>query len=360
MGIKDLTKLIKENAPEAIKLVSKKSFKGKVIAIDSSVLIYQFLAQVRIGGQTLQNENGEDTSHIQGLLNRATNLIIMGIKPIFVFDGKPPEFKYGTLEKRTAAKEKAKEKLEEAKEKMEEDDTEETRAEVDKFAKQTIKMTGKHISDCKTLLRLMGIPVIDAPCEAEATCAELVKKGIAYAVGSEDMDTLTFGSGILLRKFTMPESYKEPVMEINLSIVLSKFDLDQDQFIDLCILMGCDYCPNITGVGPKTAFKLIKKHHCLENILEEIDRKKYHVPEILDEKLEEIRELFVSPNVIDTKNIDTKFRPIDKEGLIEFLCIVNNFKHERVMKIIEKLNISKKVNTNQSSITSFFKKIVKD
>ena len=34
----------------------------------------------------------------------------------------------------------------------------------------------------------MGIPVIDAPGEAEAQCAELVRMGKAYASATEDMD----------------------------------------------------------------------------------------------------------------------------------------------------------------------------
>ena len=48
----------------------------------------------------------------------------------------------------------------------------------------------------------MGIPFVAAPCEAEAQCAELVKSGKVFAVGTEDMDALTFGSSVLLRHLT--------------------------------------------------------------------------------------------------------------------------------------------------------------
>lgn len=48
----------------------------------------------------------------------------------------------------------------------------------------------------------------------------------------------------------------------------SRFPL---QFIDLCILLGCDYCGTIKGIGPKRAIDLIKQHGSIEEILENID-----------------------------------------------------------------------------------------
>lgn len=60
-------------------------------------------------------------------------------------------------------------------------------------------MNSQMIDDAKKMLTLMGIPVIEASEEAEAQCCELVLKGNADAVASEDMDCLTFGAGILLR-----------------------------------------------------------------------------------------------------------------------------------------------------------------
>lgn len=45
------------------------------------------------------------------------------------------------------------------------------------------------------------------------------------------------------------------------------------KFIDLCILLGCDYCDTIKGIGPKTALKLIKEYKSIENILKHLDDK---------------------------------------------------------------------------------------
>lgn len=71
-----------------------------------------------------------------------------------------------------------------------------------KLNKRITSPTPKHTDEAKKLLRLMGVPVIEAPTEAEAQCTAMVKSGLCYAVGSEDMDTLTLGAPILLRFVT--------------------------------------------------------------------------------------------------------------------------------------------------------------
>jgi len=63
-------------------------------------------------------------------------------------------------------------------------------------------------ADAKHLVQLMGLPCIEAPCEAEAQCAELCKEGKAFATVTEDMDALTFGTPVLIRGLN---SKKEPI-----------------------------------------------------------------------------------------------------------------------------------------------------
>ncbi|VDK59284.1 unnamed protein product [Gongylonema pulchrum] len=62
------------------------------------------------------------------------------------------------------------------------------------------EVTKEHNEEARRLLTLMGVPVVNAPCEAEAQCAALAKAGKVFATVSEDMDALTFGSPILLRQ----------------------------------------------------------------------------------------------------------------------------------------------------------------
>lgn len=63
--------------------------------------------------------------------------------------------------------------------------------------------------------------------------------------------------------------------------------MTQEEFIDLCILCGCDYTHTIGGMGPVTAYKLMKEHGNIEAVLEKVKesnedptkKKKYTVPE---------------------------------------------------------------------------------
>jgi flap endonuclease-1 len=365
MGIHGLFQLLKSNAPDSYKETDKSVYKGKVIAIDSSILLYQFLVQIRTKGtgygqQLLVDDNGEVTSHIQGFFNRAANLLENGIKPVFVFDGKPPVLKYAELAKRKESKKKAEKEAEDAAERAEnaeDSDLEEAIDDLNKASKRNIHITKQQTEDVKILLRLMGVPVIDAPCEAEAQCAELVKGGKVYAAGTEDMDALTFGTPVILRKLTMPESAKEKVIEIKVAKVLTGLELSYHQFIDFCILCGCDYCESIKGIGPKTALKMLHKHGDIETILENLPDK-YTVPASLENNLEEVRKLFTNPDVKAAKEIEIVFGKPDREGIIDFLVGQKGFNKERVTKVIDKITgrVKVKVDEKQPTIDSFFKK----
>ena len=83
------------------KEISFADLRGKIIAIDASNAIYQFLSTIRQpDGTPLQDRKGNITSHLSGLFYRNINLLSEGIKIIYVFDGKPPELKGVTKEKR--------------------------------------------------------------------------------------------------------------------------------------------------------------------------------------------------------------------------------------------------------------------
>jgi len=116
------------------------------------------------------------------------------------------------------------------------------------------------------------------------------------------MDTLTFGSPVLLRHLTFSEARKKDIMEIHLEKVLEGLQMSMDQFIDLCILLGCDYCDSIKGIGPHKAFQLINEHKNLETVIEKIDKTRHPIPE--DWPYVQARELFHKPNIIDSKDLD--------------------------------------------------------
>src|SRR5205085_1763017 len=128
------------------------------------------------------------------------------------------------------------------------------------LSKRTIRVSKEQTEDAKKLLQLMGVPIVEAPSEAEAQCAELCRSGKVYGTGTEDMDALTFGTTILLRHLTFSEARKLPIQEIDLKKVLEGMGVTMDQFIDICILCGCDFTDSIKGIGPKKAFQYIKKY----------------------------------------------------------------------------------------------------
>ena len=272
-------------------------------------------------------------------------MIENGIKPVYVFDGKPPTLKSGELEKRMEKRADAEAALVKAKEEGNEE-------EIDKQSRRLVKVSKEHVADCKTLLTFMGVPYVSAPCEAESQCAELVKGGKVYAVGTEDMDALTFGTNVLLRHLTFSEARKMPIKEFHLDKVLEGLELSQEEFVDLCILLGCDYCEKIRGVGPKGALKLVQEHKSIDKIINNIDKKKYTVPEGWN--YEGARRLFKEPEVTPADKIELKWEKPDEEGLVKFMAEENGFAEDRIRNGAKKL-LKAKQGTTQGRLDSFFK-----
>ncbi|NXK87671.1 FEN1 endonuclease, partial [Formicarius rufipectus] len=345
MGIHGLAKLIADVAPAAIRENDIKSYFGRKVAIDASMSIYQFLIAVRQGADVLHNEEGETTSHLMGMFYRTVRMVEHGIKPVYVFDGKPPQLKSGELAKRTERRAEAERHLQEAQEAGEEEN-------VEKYSKRLVKVTPQHTQECKKLLELMGIPYVEAPGEAEASCATLVKAGKVYAAATEDMDCLTFGSPVLMRHLTASEAKKLPIQEFHLNRILQDMQLTWEQFVDLCILLGCDYCASIRGIGPKRAVELIREHKSIERIVQQLDTKKYPLPENWLHR--EAQKLFLEPEVIDPDVVELKWSEPDEEGLVQFLCGEKQFNEERIRSGVRRLSKSRQGST-QGRLDDFFK-----
>ncbi|XP_017125289.1 flap endonuclease 1 [Drosophila elegans] len=345
MGILGLSKLIADLAPQAIRESEIKNFFGRKVAIDASMCLYQFLIAVRSEGAQLATVNGDPTSHLMGMFYRTIRLLDNGIKPVYVFDGKPPDLKSGELAKRAERREEAEKALKAATDAGDD-------AGIEKFNRRLVRVTKEHAKEAKELLTLMGVPYVDAPCEAEAQCAALVKAGKVYATATEDMDALTFGSTKLLRYLTYSEARKMPVKEFSYEKLLEGLSINSREFIDLCILLGCDYCESIKGIGPKRAIELINNYRDIETILDNLDTSKYTVPENWNYKV--ARELFIEPEVANAEDIDLKWVEPDEEGLVKFLCGDRQFSEERVRNGAKKLVKSKQAQT-QVRLYSFFK-----
>ena len=340
--------MIRENCPDAIKESEIKAQFGRKVAIDASMSLYSFLIAVRSGGEQLMSDTGETTSHLMGMFYRTLRIVDNGIKPLYVFDGAPPKLKSGELAKRFQRKSEAQEQHEEAKETG-------TAEEVERFSRRTVRVTKEHNAEAQRLLKLMGVPYIVAPTEAEAQCAVLARAGKVYAAASEDMDTLTFNAPVLLRHLTFSEQRKEPIQEIHLDRVLEGLDFDLNQFIDMCILLGCDYLDPVKGIGPKNAHSLIKEHKTLEKVVEQIEKTgKYTLPE--DWPYQDARLLFQEPDVraADAPECDFKWEAPDVDGLVKFLVEEKGFSEDRVRNGAARLQKNLK-SGQQSRLEGFFK-----
>jgi flap endonuclease-1 len=277
MGIKGIKALIKKHCPDAITEISIEALKGKTICIDSSILLYKY-----------RYTYTSDNFHILGFLHKINEFHTYGIKPIFVFDGKPPDAKRETLNKRREKNTKLKEQLQSLKEKMvtpefihtdSDSDTEESdRKEINKkisILEKNIKTVNKtHSQEVIELLKNIGISFFESPSEAEQSCVFLQTNGDADYILTEDTDSLTFGGTKIL--FTNKNTY----FLCSLDKVLEGFQLNHDEFIDLCILCGCDYTTTIPKVGPVTALQIIKEHRSIENFIK--NNTKYTIPEEFD------------------------------------------------------------------------------
>ena len=355
MGIKRLMNLLKEKCPKSIKSVPLSNYTGQLFALDASMAMYQFLIStqtIKTGFSIaeLRDEQGNLTGHLLGLLNRTLMLMEHGIRPVWVFDGKPPEAKMNTLRGRKEIKENAEKEKDEAKD---QGDMEKAL----KFANQTIKIDQKMTDDAKKLISLLGIPVIEAPSEAEATCSILAKDKKVFAAATEDMDTLCFGCPVLIRELTGKE---ENIIEIKLDVALSELGLTMDEFVDLCILCGCDYCERIEGIGCIKAFQLIKEYKTIEKVIEYTE--KYNKDDNHKKKMTynkenfdfvQARELFKKPEVIDTSKVELNFTSPNIEGLKEFLVKEKNFSETRIDNAIKRLGNAKS-KASQSRLDSFF------
>jgi len=416
MGIKGLFPFLSDAAPASIKGTSIKDYTNRVLAIDASTCLYQFIVAVRSDADNyanLTNDRGEVTSHITGFLNRTLRLLEAGIKPVYVFDGKAPDLKArelkGRVERRALAEEdeaRAREAGEEAKAKVkgaeeelasseaaaakarEEGDEETLEAaearlaaarsgleaasadaktksqDLEKATHRSAKVTRQHHEDAKALLALMGVPVVQAPGEAEATCARMVRDGVAYGAVTEDMDVLTFGAPVMVKNLFDTENSRmgaqrsaaerKPVYEVALPTVLDQLGLPMAHFVDFCILCGCDYVEAVPKVGPSTAIKLVLQHGTIDKILEAKalpEASRAAMP--ADWPYEAARKLFLEPDVAEVPASAVAQGEAKYEELSAFLVERHSFSESRVEAALKRLRACKGAKT-QTRLDQFF------
>jgi flap endonuclease-1 len=318
MGI-DLGDVIPRKKVELVSLSNKK------LAVDAYNTLYQFLAIIRgVGGEHLRDSKGRVTSHLSGIFYRNINLMELGIKLVYVFDGAPPELKAEEIGRRRKVREEARKHYTEA---VAVGDMASAR----KYAEMSTSLRNDMITESKQLLDVMGIPWVDAPSEGEAQAAVMAAEGTVDGVASQDHDSLLFGAPLLVRNLTISGRRRLPSKNIfievepetiNLSETLETLGLTRAQLIDLGILLGTDFNPDgFKGIGPVRALKFLKTYGSREKIeplKEELSKLDYNA----------IRRIFLSPPA--TPGIKPVWKDYRPDGVISYLVDEHSFSRERV------------------------------
>ncbi|MBI2650385.1 flap endonuclease-1 [Candidatus Woesearchaeota archaeon] len=325
--------------------------RNKVLVVDAPMWLYQFLSSIRQrDGSLLTDSKGNVTSHLMGLLTRVSNLSQQNIKLAFAFDGEPPKLKHLTLEKRKELKIEAQKKFEKAKEK---EDLELMK----KYAARTSRLTDGMIGEAKKLIGAFGLPVIDAPSEAEAQASFIVKNHDAFAIATNDADAMLFEAPRIVRNLNMAGK-KKKANKLSFEIInpdiidlkenLTHLKINQEQLIALAMLIGTDYnSGGIKGIGPKTALKLVKEHGtdfgALFNEAKWDDFFYFSWQEVFD----------LIKNMPVDRHYHFKWADINEEEILKLLVDRHDFSEERVKKQIEGL-IKEKQKKSQKGLAEFF------
>lgn len=298
------------------------SLAGRRLAIDGNNAMYQFLATIRQrDGQPFSDPEGRVTSHLMGVLYRTASLLSEGIGPVWVFDGRPPELKSGTLRARFLAKERAEAEWKEA---LDKGDLETAR----RKAAATSRFTRPMAAEAMELLKALGVPTVQAPSEGEAQAARMAAEGAVWSAASEDYDSLLFGAPRLVRGLAArPRGASQPPAQlVERERVLSDLGISEEELLMIGLLVGTDFNDGAKGYGPKRSLALVRRHLGWSETLK--------IGGIPEEEARAVAEIFRSPEVVPSPPI--AFGEIDEAQVDRLLVEGHGFSQDRVHATLSK------------------------
>tara|TARA_Y100000748_G_scaffold289774_1_gene275878 strand:- start:1138 stop:2031 length:894 start_codon:yes stop_codon:yes gene_type:complete len=284
MGIKNLSKLLAKVAPACRRERVVADYAGQRLAIDTPIYMWKFASMT----------NGNPLRCFREQLREFRT---HRITPMYVFDGAAAPAKLEEVARRREQRAGTKNAMFAARKQylnMRQSGGMMTRSQIRELstAKQRYEKlrrrvqsvpTRAHYDGLRHFLREQQVAFFEAEGDAEKVCAELVGKGEADAAVTDDYDALVYmctlaeGSGKMVIGINRPT-----VVEYDVADMLREIQFDSPQFVDMCILSGCDFCNKIGGVACNRAFQLVSEHGSIENILENLDPEKFSVPQIFD------------------------------------------------------------------------------
>ncbi|XP_071311312.1 DNA excision repair protein ERCC-5 [Agelaius tricolor] len=235
-------------------------------------------------------------------------------------------------------------------------------------------VTGQMFLESQELLRLFGIPYIEAPMEAEAQCAILDLTDQTSGTITDDSDVWLFGARHVYKNFFSQNKYVEYYQYVDFQ---NELGLDRNKLINLAYLLGSDYTEGIPNVGFVTAMEILNEFpgHGLEPLLKfaewwnEAQKNKKVMPNPHDTKVKKklrelqlysgfpnpaVAEAYLKPVVDESRGSFTWGKP-DVEQIREFCKDHFGWTRTKIDGIL--LPVMKQLNLQQTQlrIDSFFR-----
>jgi flap endonuclease-1 len=283
MGITSINQTVREVAPEAYGTIPLTFFTGYRIAIDANEFLYSAAATTikQLYASMTNPLDPLDRDELQRrlattIIGFTINLMKSNITPIWCWDGEAPPEKSYIRAKRKDAKVKLRERIATLKAKLMSTHplarTPAALADFVKLISQDTTVTPDEMTTLRHFTLGVGIPSVKAPNEAEKLCAALALEGLAAGVWSEDTDAYALGTPLLITGFGGVAEQGMLVNVVSLQHILVGFGREfgwaftHQHLVDLCIMHGTDFNPNIPGIGPKRAVKFIKQYASIEAV----------------------------------------------------------------------------------------------
>lgn len=338
-NINEFVNKYKNNNPE----------KKIIIAIDFWLYAHKFL-------HSCKNDN-----ILLGFLNQIIKFLSYGIIPLYVMDGSIPLEKELVVEQRNKKRENNIKKINEINDDIDEyiniNDLIDNDSTLDslfnkkeKLQKQIKRIKKNELSNIHTLFIVMGIPFIKANFEADALCSKLSSENIITSCLSDDMDMLALGCSSTI-KFIDGK-----LIEFNLQTILKELDFTQEQFIDMCILFGCDYLRHPFRMECNDIYSMIKTHGSLLDILVDDKHENFNMKnnnvKIIGENYYQVQNIYLqskNKETIDDNIRNFSMKRIDIDKVITFFENISWFdKSSRNLGTIQELilNINNMIEKN--------------
>jgi hypothetical protein len=148
----------------------------------------------------------------------------------------------------------------------------------------------------KLLFKSLGIPIYTAPGEADSLCAYFYSKykDIIDGCLTIDMDSLPRGCEQIIN------ISKGSVVCYDLDNILKMMQLNRTQFVELCILLGCDFEKCVPRIKAEDLYNRFKLAGSLEEFIRIYSQEDPGIIRYLT-KYQEVRKMFLQP---DNKDFD--------------------------------------------------------